>query len=117
MCNIEKSGCPHHNIEDLRTDFVDLVFCLDIAQHNQSSMSTKSIRSFKNDLYYVLRLLDRCEKGEMRAENIPVFTEFTSNLYLLLHETFYVSAYFKRDDYKTFLIEFKSRNYEKPYLS
>ena len=116
MCNIEKSGCPHHNIENLRTDFVDLLFCLDLAQHNQSIMSIKSITSFKNDLYYVLRLLDRCEKGELRAENIPVFTEFTSNLYLLLHETFYVSAYFKRDDYKTFLTQFEESPYAKSYL-
>ena len=112
---IRNGTYSYHNVEALKSDFIDLIFCLDIAKCNRST-SEKSIRSFKNDVSFALRLLISYQEGELSAEEIPGFTEFTSNLYTLLYDSFYEPAYLQHDDYNTFLMQFEGSTYEKSDL-
>ena len=112
---IKNSPYSYHNVEALKSDFIDLVFCLDITKRDRPT-SEKSIRSFKNDVRFALRLLNSYQKEELSAEEIPDFTEFTSNLYTLLYDSFYEPAYLQHNDYNIFLMKFEGSTYEKSDL-
>ena len=112
MSSVKKRSHNYNNLETLKKGLIDLLFCLEVKQKTVQLTPTKKFIHLKKDIYFALHLFNKFQSKELTTEDLPLFIEYASNLYALLYDMVYEPAYFLREDYNTFIIEFKRDTYE-----
>ena len=112
MSSVKKK--PHHynKLDTLKKGLIDLLFCLEVKQKTVQLTPTRKFIHLKKDIYFALHLFNKFQAKELTKEDLPLFIEYASNLYTLLYDIVYEPTYFLREDYNTFIIEFKGDTYE-----
>jgi len=91
----------HKNVNALKEDFVDLLFCLE----QKKNVSTSSL---KNDILLALRLINSYLHKAMPQTDFLTFVQFVLNLYTLLLQKVYLPNYHQHHKYSSYVKEFQS---------
>ena len=97
---IQDGEFSHKNVNALKEDFVDLLFCLE----QKKSVSTSSL---KKEILLALRLINSYLHKAMPQTDFLTFVQFVLNLYTLLLQKVYLPNYRQHRKYPLFIQKYK----------
>ncbi len=94
------------NVNALKCDFIDLLFCLNQKEMMLTSPYKRAI-TLSNDVKLALQLIENYLSKKLPQKDFLSFVEFVLNLYALLIQKAYLPNYHQYDEYKIFIINYE----------
>lgn len=100
----ENAGYTHHNLEEMKLDYIDFMFCVRLLHESSTDPDlTQGYRLIIEDIALAVLLIDKMLKSELLEEEHINAVDFTSLLYTMMAHDFYEPERLQHDHYPIFV--------------